>query len=74
MFTEHSTGISKPHVAILAFQRSFSVGVMKHVMPGIERDAAYFVRPDGYVSIASPEQNVGPQTGYRSLWAEVWCS
>jgi hypothetical protein len=25
---------------------------------GIERDAAYFVRPDGYVSVASPEQNV----------------
>ena len=26
---------------------------------GIERDAAYLVRPDGYVSVASGEQNVG---------------
>jgi len=36
---------------------------------GLERDAMYLVRPDGYVALAAPEQDLGRLTGFLDRWS-----
>jgi 2-polyprenyl-6-methoxyphenol hydroxylase-like FAD-dependent oxidoreductase len=68
----HVYGMPRPDLAAAAGRAGLALHAFPSSEPareaGLARDAAYLVRPDGYVALALPEQEAGTLAAYCRRW------